>query len=66
MQAYGEPELELKDLEVVHERIELGVLLHRLVGPVYGPDKDYGIPYHILPKVEFVFLGELLGVLEHQ
>lgn len=31
-----------------------------------GPYKDYGIPPHILPWVELVFLGKLLGVLEHQ
>lgn len=66
MQVQGEPEFELQDLEVVHERIELRVLLHSLVDPVYGPNKDYGIPSHVLPKVELVFLGELIGALEHQ
>lgn len=66
MQVHGEPELELEDLEVVHERIELRILLHRLVDPVYGPDKDNRVPSHVLPKVELVFLGELLGVLEHK
>lgn len=66
MQVHGESELELENLEVVHERIELRVLLHSLVDPVYGPDKDNRIPPHVLPQVELVFLGKLLGVLEHQ
>lgn len=66
MQVHGEPEFELEDLEVVHERIELWVLLHSLVDPVYGPDKDNRIPPHVLSNVELVFLGEFLGVLDHQ